>query len=372
MIRFIHTSDWQIGARLSHLGAAASGARQARLDAAQRTIHLATRTGAGFVIIAGDLFEDHSVGNQTVAVIVDILGSCPVPVFVLPGNHDPLIPGGIWDRPAWTSHTPNVRLLTDATPIEHNGVVLYPCPLSQKRSTQDPTAWIPPDEQHSRIRIGIAHGSAAILGGEVNFPIDPDRTRLSGLDYLALGDWHSPLRCGPSAWYSGTPETSSFSERDSGHALEVVIDGPSQTPAVTRHRVGALTWERWEVDVSTGADLELLAHRIGSIPDPGSTLLRINLAGAVAPGLIASVERFRDDAAPTVMYLELNTSGLKTVSGEMVDLPPGPVSLAGAALSAAVSGRIPTEPDHPCRGQDTAIIRRALELLHYTGEEVRR
>ena len=60
--------------------------------------------------------------------------------------------------------------------------------------------------------IRLGHGAVMdFSGGEGTAGIiPPDRARLSGLAYLALGDWHGCLQIGPATWYSGTPEADSF------------------------------------------------------------------------------------------------------------------------------------------------------------------
>ena len=60
----------------------------------------------------------------------------------------------------------------------------------RKRSSRDPTGWIPPREEgDDRLRIGLAHGALDILPVDTtNFPIAPDRDERSGLDHLALGE----------------------------------------------------------------------------------------------------------------------------------------------------------------------------------------
>jgi len=54
------------------------------------------------VLLAGDMFEHHDVDEPVVRKTDAVLDSfAPIPVFVLPGNHDPLIAGGVWDRQSW-------------------------------------------------------------------------------------------------------------------------------------------------------------------------------------------------------------------------------------------------------------------------------
>lgn len=58
MIRFIHSADWQLGARFSQFGTKAGQLRAARLTTLQKTLALAVSKQCDAFLIAGDLFED--------------------------------------------------------------------------------------------------------------------------------------------------------------------------------------------------------------------------------------------------------------------------------------------------------------------------
>src|SRR5436189_169510 len=75
------------------------------------------------------------------------------------------------------------------------GAVLLPSPCTARASTEDPTLRLPAGDP-SKIRIGVAHGSLRGCGFEVepdDFPIAADAAERAGVDYLALGHWHSTL-----------------------------------------------------------------------------------------------------------------------------------------------------------------------------------
>src|SRR5688500_15452596 len=102
-MRFIHTADWQIGMRAVHAGAAAEAVRAARLHTAARVCDLAVREQADFLLLTGDTFEDNAVDRGLVGRVAAILAATACPVYVLPGNHDPLQPGSVWEDAAWQS-----------------------------------------------------------------------------------------------------------------------------------------------------------------------------------------------------------------------------------------------------------------------------
>jgi hypothetical protein len=65
-MRFLHTADWQIGMVAAHVGAAGAHVHEERLRTAERV---------------------------NVQKIGDILEGFGRPVFVITGNHNPLVPG---------------------------------------------------------------------------------------------------------------------------------------------------------------------------------------------------------------------------------------------------------------------------------------
>jgi len=190
-MRFVHTSDWQLGMKAAHVGKAAEKVRAARLEAIRNIQQLAREENVDFVLIAGDTFEDHGVGRKLVAEVGDLLAGFDCEVYLIPGNHDPWTLGGVWDH-ACERWSKRIHVLAEPKVVEVKGGYLYPCPLTQRWSDQDPTEWIP-RESRDGIRIGLAHGSlkSPLWEGQQNHPIAIDAAQRAGLDYLALGDWHS-------------------------------------------------------------------------------------------------------------------------------------------------------------------------------------
>ncbi len=228
------------------LGDAGQRVREERLAAGTRVVEVAKSHNVDFVLVAGDLFEDNAVDRVLVQKVADILNSFGGPVFVIPGNHDPLVPGSVWEHPSWESAS-NVHVLFEEAPIEVTDGVLYPCPVREKHSGRNPTSWIPL-ERNRRIRIGMAHGTVeGVRQDEPDYPIPRDASQRAGLDFLALGHWHSygayPGSDGATHLaYSGTHETTKFGGRDSGNVLIVEILSPGAPPRITPARTGRLDW----------------------------------------------------------------------------------------------------------------------------------
>lgn len=283
MVKFIHTADWQIGMKAAHVGAVGQRVRAERLEAARRLIELANQQLVDFVLVAGDTFENNTVDRVLVQQVADILRQFSGPVYLISGNHDPFVPGSVWSSPAWES-CPNVHRLTDAQPLETEKATIYPCPLFQKYCETDPTLWIDAQE-NLKISIGLAHGTVkGITQSVIDFPIERDAAQNAGLDYLALGHWHSfSTFPGDGAdarmAYSGTHETTKFGERDSGNALLVEIESRGALPRIQSLRTGGLSWMTIQQSLAGEGDLVQVRDQIEAIEQADSTLLDLKIEG---------------------------------------------------------------------------------------------
>lgn len=325
--------------KAAHVGKAASRVREERLLATKRVIEAAKDHGAEFVLIAGDTFEDNGVEHGLIQKVADILRSCPVPVYVIPGNHDPLTPGSVWEHPAWKSME-NVYVLREEKPVDIRGGVLYPCPVTDKHSRKDPTLWISPEETQI-IRIGMAHGSVeGVPQSEPDHPIARDTAARSGLDYLALGHWHSTALYSAADGathmaYSGTHETTGFSERDSGNILVVDIPAPGAVPVITPVRTGNLKWKIIEKDILHSGDLASVRKEIESQENPELTLVQLRLKGLLATDDRDEIYRIDEILDSRFLSGRVDSSAVRPSPDDtswLESLPPGVLQTMAARL----------------------------------------
>lgn len=313
MLKFIHTADWQIGMKAAHVGDVGQRVRDERLEAGRRVIEAATRSEAQFIIVAGDTFEDNAVDRVLVQKVADILGSFGGPVYIISGNHDPLVPGSVWDHPAWQSHA-NLNLLKEAKPLDIEGATLYPCPLFAKHSLKDPTRWIDANNDEN-VAIGIGHGTVeGVSQSELDYPIARDAAARAGLDYLGLGHWHSfasyELDGVVRMAYSGTHETTKFGERDSGNVLLVEIEQRRATPKLTPIRTGGFWWKTIEQRLSEAGDAARLCEEVESLPEPDKTLLDLRIDGVLSQDDQAELARLDELVRARFLYGRLDTASL--------------------------------------------------------------
>lgn len=322
-MRFIHTADWQIGMKAANVAEVADRVRAARLEAIDRIGRLADEQGADFVLVAGDVFEHNQVGRQCARDVLRRLGDYLVDVYIIPGNHDYAGAGSIYMTSAFQGLSSNIHILLKREPVvlERLGAILYPCPVTQKRTVLDPTEWIPAESSQGAIRVAVAHGSVREygIGDPTDNPISLDGIAAKCLDYLALGHWHSTSILTPRAAYSGTPEPTSHTERDSGNVLVVSIDRPGSAPHIEPVHTGQLSWVQIEHElVSPWQDSMLrLRSAIADLAgDPAKSLLRLKLVGASTSETLAGVDDLIDDLGSTYLHVDADTSGLLAVIGE--------------------------------------------------------
>ena len=98
--RFIHTADWQIGKVFRFVDDAAMGGLQlARLDAITRIGELASKHDAHHVLVAGDVYDHATLLPLTRSQPIERMRTHDsVQWHLLPGNHDPYQPNGLWDQ----------------------------------------------------------------------------------------------------------------------------------------------------------------------------------------------------------------------------------------------------------------------------------
>jgi len=303
-MKFIHSADWQLGARFAQFGAKSEALRQARLDTLKTALKTARDRQADAFIIAGDLFEDNQVDDSLATAVLELFkefGS--VPVFILPGNHDPYTgPDSIWSRRMFVDAPANLTIFREPKVIEHAGGYLVAAPLAQKVSTIDPSHRIDDLAKSlpsNAIKIGITHGAMAIPGKHQpnDFPIDLTAASRAGLDYLAVGHWHNwQIYDNGRLVMPGTPEPDNFDQTDSGFVACVEVKTHGIPPMVEKLSVATLRWEAVEFDF---LDVEIaklkFQERIGPLRERANkTVLRVTLKGSASPSLLETTRQWLD------------------------------------------------------------------------------
>lgn len=307
MVRFLHTADWQLGLKLAFIaGDRGAAARLERFEVVRRLATLAKERDVAVVLVAGDVFDDNAVGRDTLQRARDVLALFkPIPVLLLPGNHDAASPDSVLRRLDAGAH---VHALLDREPWDGvPGLRVYPCPLQRRHERDDPTRRLPSRAPEDSIRIAMAHG------GLLDFDESQTVNRIDwraildkGFDYLALGDWHGTLRWGPRVWYSGTPEPTRFKEERPGHALVVEIDAPGATPRVEEIRVARTHWIERRQSLEDTASVDALAAWLDGLENKSMALVSLSLAGLLSMADRARLDQVLETYDASLLHLRVD------------------------------------------------------------------
>lgn len=343
-LKLLHTADWHLGRRfLSFDEADGLKLMRARLDAVRRLLDLADQYSVDAVLVAGDVFDDPSPEADWWQGLLAVLKDRDWPdrpLFLLPGNHDPLMPKSIWaadsplraDLPDWVHVVDRANFQFELG----ENAVLYASPCTSQAGSADLAMRLPARaEGDERIRIGMVHGRTFEAEGyQTNFPIDPEAVKKRGLDYLAIGDLHAWQRVheSPPTVYPSAPEPTTFGEPDSGYCAVVFIKRRSRRATVNRERVGRWSWR--QETVKDFASLRALRDT----PDLSQTVLRLTVDFEVPLAEYEEVQRVLAELKGTaaaqgrVGVLQLDASGLKMDTTDAESLFEGlPASLEAAA-----------------------------------------
>lgn len=327
-MRFLHTSDWQLGKPFGRIPQDARVALQeARLDAIDRLASAARKHDARVILVAGDVFDSSEPGDRVYRQALSRMrAAADLRWVLLPGNHDPARADGLWSR--LVSEAPdNVVAAVEPVVLDlGGGLCVLPAPLAFKRTVEDPTAWFdraetPPGAR----RIGLAHGSVQDFssGRDVSNLIAPDRAKRAGLDYLALGDWHGRRQIDPRTAYSGTPEPDDFGRDATGEALIVTLGAPGEPPILSPVRTGDHYWLQETWALSAARDVESRLEAVKTAHDLKRLVARIALSGVLTLGeRVAARERLGDGLAHEVRWLDLREQDLfaRPTDGDLADI----------------------------------------------------
>jgi DNA repair exonuclease SbcCD nuclease subunit len=269
---------------------------QARFDSIRTMGRIAKEEKCQFMLVCGDAFESNQVDRKTVARAMEALKDVSVPVYILPGNHDPLNAASVYRSSMFVDRKPaHVNVVENAIPFKvADDVELVGAPWSSKRPVANPIeealANLSPVNGITRICIG--HGAVDLLSP------DPESTgviAISALErgiaegkfhFVALGDRHSLTKVGTGEriWYSGTPEATDFVETRSGFALVVEVgDGRVDTREVQTGKWRFV--ERDRVDLNNSGEVEALRKALEDIENKERTVVRLNLVGSLSLSL---------------------------------------------------------------------------------------
>ena len=366
--RFLHTGDWQLG-MTRHFFSEGVQERfaQSRFDAIRELGRIAEEENCQFMVVCGDVFESNLVDRKTVSRALEALKDVHVPVYLLPGNHDPLNAASVYRSTTFLERKPaHVHVIEDTNPIRvDEGIEIIGIPWASKRPLQDLVALATGQLEAAvnTMRVCVAHGMVDSLSPNLD---DPALISLRSAEtviaqdkihYLALGDRHSLTEVGDSGcvWYAGTPEQTDYNEVKPGFALVVTIN----KEGVTTKEVKIGRWkfiEREQIDLNSKEDIDALRAWLENLGDKERTVVKLRFVGALSLSLHSELEELICHAQEILGAVETRMDNLAIIpeDADFTDL-----GFSGFANSTVERLRSNVEDSGP----DAVTSRDALALL---------
>jgi DNA repair exonuclease SbcCD nuclease subunit len=346
MLRLLHTADVHLGARHTDLGERAAAQRERQFAAFQRTVQVALDQRVDLFLIAGDLFDSNTQPRRSVeraAGELRRLAQATIRTVILPGTHDVYDRSSVYrahDIAALAGLDGSSDLLVVLSPdrpeVVHPALdaIVYGRCFATKRAPESPLAGLDAAaDGRASWHIGLVHGALAIPGStdRDDVVITQDEIAASGLDYLALGHWHSTYqgRAGRTQFaYSGAPEPVAVDQDRAGNVLVVTLDGDGddRRVSVEEVRVGRTRFQRVDFDAGELSGQSELLERLRGLADT-DLVLDVELRGIRHDELDLDADEIEAILAPDFMNVRVRDHSVAALSEG--SLPP-PDTIAGA------------------------------------------
>ncbi len=308
-LRFLHTSDVHLGRAFSYLGERAPDHQERLKRAFERVYRIAHQYECQAILNAGDLFDSPRVSRGWVEFALTIVSSVSIPTVLIPGNHDP-----IEHHPLKEFSLPSqLHFLTEPKrtrmlPLDLE-IVAIPAGLERYAGglLQRNPAGVP-------YQVGLLHGSMPSAGGAGT--LDPALIAQSQLDYVALGDWHSPQDFTTGSvvcWYSGAPEMIMPNQRLPAVVLIVELE-QGNPPRVQAVPSGEAVYPEGtngtlELDITAWDDPFELLESVKARLTP-NTVARLRLVGQWRGKTPLNIYDFAENLRKSCLWLELESAFL--------------------------------------------------------------
>lgn len=333
MLRIIHTADIHLGARHDDLGEQAAAQRERQFAAFKAAIDLAIAEKADLFLIAGDLFDSNVQPRRSVervAAEIKRLTLARIRTVIIPGTHDVFDRVSIYrayDLATMAGGTAGDGMVTVLDP-DHASVHLASLDLlvlgqvfDTKRAPHSPLHGMgpavvaqgaTPGARAPTWRVGLVHGSISIPGKTEHddVVITADEIAASGLDYLALGHWHSTQsgKAGMVSYaYAGSPEPVALDQDRAGKVLLVDLDvnaAGKRSVTVNEHQVGRTRFEKTEIDAATIVSQPDLVAVLAARGDP-DLILDVRITGVRPDDLDLDIDEIETKLKPSFMKVRV-------------------------------------------------------------------
>ena len=336
----LHLADVHLGARHADLGEAAAAQRERQLAAFIRAIDVGLERHVDAVLICGDLFDSNAQPRRSVERGVSELKRLTdggIRVVIIPGTHDVYDSRSIYrafDLARLAGLPASSDLLTVLTPerpelvIKDLDLVIYGRVFATKRAPRSPLeGFTASADDRAHWKVGMIHGSRQIPGmvDQDDVIFSDAEIAESGLDYLALGHWHSfsTGHAGETTWaYAGAPEPVAVDQDGAGNVCLVRLEdgvGSQGSVALEQVAVGRTVFRAESVDAAGLVSQEDLVQRLDELGDP-DLILRASIDGVAADTLEIDTDEVERALASSFLHVRVRDRSVTDVAA-MPDLP---------------------------------------------------
>lgn len=197
-MKFIHMADMHFDAPFTVLNTRSNLGERRRLEqreALRKIIQYIKENKIDYLFISGDLYEHQHIRETTIQYINSLFQEIPdTKIYIAPGNHDPYILNSMYQKCKWSD---NVKIFGNTVEIvENEDVDIYGfgfndfyCKHSEIENIQI--------KNKDKLNILVTHGT--LEGGNITNleynPLNRNRLKQLGFDYIALGHIHKPDYC---------------------------------------------------------------------------------------------------------------------------------------------------------------------------------
>jgi exonuclease SbcD len=371
----LHLADVHLGARHADMGAAAVRQRERQLAAFTRAIDEGLKAGIDAALVCGDLFDSNAQPRRSVERAVSELKRLTergIRVVIIPGTHDVYDSRSIYrafDLPRLAGLPPGSDLMTVLTPerpellLKDLDLIVYGRVFATKRAPRSPLAGfdVRADDRASW-KVGMIHGSR-LLPGKVDSDdviFSDAEVAASGLDYLALGHWHSfsTGRAGGTTWaYAGAPEPVAVDQDGAGNVCLVHLEdgaGGASSVRVDRVRVGRTVFRAESVDAAEVTSQAELVQRLGELHDD-DLILAVTIDGIAPDSLEIDPDEMERALGSSFLHIRVRDRS----ATELADVSDLPADTVPGKFVADMDSRILAAED---RG-DAEAVERARQIL---------
>ncbi len=360
-LRILHVADVHLGVKFKGLPPdKAQNRREDLKKTFSKMIDLVKSSRSNVLLIAGDLFDDPHPSTSLVSFVINEMKRAEIPVFLIPGNHDPMVKGSVYSDNDFPS---NVTIFDKEFSSKTVGdLAVHGIAYDPEKFDKHILKYLP-EPIPDKYNIALIHGSYRFMdfGDENYYPIEKEEIEGSKMNYIALGHFHTfnEIKTSVPACYPGTPEGLGFN--DTGNRGVVIVDLDKNGVKINPNNINSRVYEAYELECSDLANEAEIEKKIREHSDTNK-LLRVKLSGVPETLFKLDSEALLEEIKNSFFHLEI-IDNITSSSDLQVD------NTIKGAFIAKIQGKISGSTDP----EEKKLLERALRLgLHaLDGGEIR-